>query len=43
MGIKFVRDENGELVAVDEQTGEEIGKIQTMGDMIKEEGADNDR
>ena len=37
MAIKFVRDEKGNLVAVDDKTGKEIGKMTTMGDELKKE------
>ena len=37
MAIKFIRNEKGELIAVDEETGKEIGKMTTMGDEVKEE------
>lgn len=35
--IKFERDSNGNLVAVDAETGKKIGTMSTMGDEIKEE------
>lgn len=37
MAIKFIRNEKGELIAVDADTGKEIGKMTTMGDEVKEE------
>lgn len=37
MAIKFVRDEKGNLVSVDDKTGKEIGKMTTMGDELKKE------
>ena len=37
MGISFVRNEKGELIAVDSETKEPIGKMTTMGDVLSEE------
>lgn len=37
MGISFVRNENGELVAVDSETKKPIGKITSMGDVLSED------
>lgn len=36
MDIEFKRNEKGELVAIDKQTGKEIGGVFTMGDDVKE-------
>lgn len=37
MAIKFIRNEKGELIAVDTETEKEIGKMTTMGDEVKKE------
>lgn len=34
--IKFVRDEKGNLIAVNAETGEKIGEMTTMGDNLEE-------
>ena len=40
MKIKFTRNENGIVIAVDEN-GKKIGEILTMGDLVKKEGSEN--
>lgn len=42
MAIKFKRDKNGNLIAVDENNNQ-IGSVSTMGDLVGEaEKKDND-
>ena len=35
MAIKFERDEKGNVIAIDTETGKKVGSVSTMGDLIK--------
>ena len=35
MAIKLERDENGNVIAVDKDTGKKVGSVHTMGDEQK--------
>lgn len=37
MAIRFERAKDGTLISINPETGEEVGSILTMGDMIKKE------
>ena len=43
MAIKFERDKEGNLIAIDSETGKAIGNVTTMGDDIKQETTKNDK
>ena len=35
MAIKFERDEKGNVIAIDTETGKTVGSVSTMGALIK--------
>lgn len=37
VNIGFERDKDGNLIAVDKDTGKQIGTVDTMGDEVKKE------
>ncbi len=41
MAIKFERDKNGKLIAIDDKTNKKVGSVVSMGDLITKENKED--